>query len=290
MKVILLLLIFAVQAFACPVDRSVIESMKSRPHFKSMVISDNGLTEKDFRSLISRVRKVYDPMFEARGYAIEYLLYWDVDEGNAMTTEAADPKKVWFMFSGGLLRGRYTTKDSFLFIACHEIGHHMGGFPKEGGDHAWCSTEGEADYFANLKCMKEILRGDPENAAVAAKVDLPWNIKRRCREMYSDEDSVNICLRSTKAAEDGFKFLQSKERNWADADSSLFNQILAPVDSTIMRYPDHACRAETAYRGAICSREGEISDTDEAVGVCHMKNGDKFGERPRCWFKPGVEG
>ncbi len=282
----LLLLILALEVFACPVSPETMASFKHRPHFKSLVVNQSGYTEKDFLELIGRVRKVYDPIFESRGYEVEYLLYWDVEEGNAMTSEAKDMKKAYFMFSGGLLRAKYMNKDAFLYAACHEMGHHLGGFPKE-KELAWCSTEGQADYFANLRCMKEILKGDPENAK-ARELKLPGNIRKKCEKIYSDEESINICLRSTKAAEDAFRFLQAKERG-ADADPSLFNQILLPVNETIMRYPGHACRAETAYRGAICDRDGELSDTDETAGVCHKKNGDRNGMRPGCWFKAGIK-
>jgi hypothetical protein len=286
MKLLILLLIFSFQSIACPVSPEAMAGFKNRPHFKSSVMNQSGYTEKDFLELIGRIRKVYDPIFEARGYEVEYLLYWDVEEGNAMTSEAKDKKKAFFLFSGGLLRARYMNKDSFLYAACHEMGHHLGGFPKE-KELAWCSTEGQADYFANLRCMKEVLKGDPENAK-ARELKLPGNIIKKCEKIFSDEESVNICLRSTKAAEDAFRFLQAKERG-ADADPGLFNRFLMPVEETIMRYPDHACRAETAFRGAICDRDGELSDTDETAGVCHKKNGDRVGLRPECWFKAGVE-
>lgn len=282
---LLFLLLFG-HVFACPVDEAKILALKDRPRLKSLVVGETGVTEKEFRGLIDRVRKVYDPIFASRGYEVEYLLYWDVEEGNAMTSEAKDEKKAYFMFSGGLLRARYMTRDGFLFAACHEIGHHLGGFPKE-KELAWCSVEGEADYFANLQCMKELLKGDPENAR-AQELKLPRNIKKRCRKIYPDEESYQICLRSTKAGEDAFRFLQGKERG-GDADDSLFNQILAPVSETVMRYPEHACRAESAFAGATCDRREELSDVDETRGFCHKENGDKFGKRPRCWFKPGVD-
>lgn len=283
---LIFLLLLSLKVIACPVSQAEMKSFADRPHFKSLVMSENSVTENDFKRLIQRVRKVYDPIFESRGYTVEYLLYWDVNEGNAMTSESKDDKKAWFLFSGGLLRSRYMTKDGFLFAACHEIGHHLGGFPKE-KDLPWCTVEGQADYFANLRCMKEILRGDPENAG-ARRLKLPRNIVQRCSKMYADEDSVNVCLRSTKAAEDAYKFLQAKESK-KDADESLFNRFLMPVTETIMRYPEITCRAETAYRGAICDREGELSDTDETAGVCHRKNGDVFGMRPACWFRATVE-
>lgn len=284
MKMLIFLLILALESIACPVSPEAMQGLMKRPRFKSLAVSENGLTERDFRELINRVRKVYDPVFAARGYEVEYLLYWDVDEGNAMTSEK--DKKAYFLFAGGLLRARYMTKDGFLFAACHEIGHHLGGFPKE-QTQPWCSVEGEADYFAGLRCMKEVLKGDPENAK-ARGLELPANIVKKCEEMFSDEESVNICLRSTKAGEDAFRFLQSKDRG-GDADASLFGKVLAPVTETNMKYPGHACRAETAFQGAICDRSGEMSNTDETIGACHLMNGDVEGMRPSCWFKAGVE-
>lgn len=286
MKMLFFLFLLAFESIACPVSPEALESFMKRPNFKSKFVSENSLTEKDFRELIDRVRKVYDPVFAARGYEVEYLLYWDVEEGNAMTSEAKDKKKAFFLFSGGLLRARYMTKDGFLFAACHEIGHHLGGFPKE-KELPWCSVEGQADYFANLRCMKDLLKGDPENAR-AREIKLPRNIRKKCEKMFADAESVNICLRSTKAGEDAFRFLQAKETG-KDADKSLFNQILTPVDETILRYPDYACRAMSAHRGALCNRSGDLSDTDETMGLCHKKNGDRAGMRPSCWFKPGVE-
>lgn len=288
MKMLFFLLILALESIACPVSPDVMESFMKRPRIvgQKSSLPQSALTEKDFRALIDRVRKVYDPVFAARGYDVEYLLYWDVEDGNAMTSEAKDKKKAFFLFAGGLLRSRYMTKDSFLFVACHEIGHHLGGFPKE-KTNPWCSVEGQADYFANLRCMKEILRGDPENKK-ARKLKLPREIRRKCKKMFSDRESINICLRSTKAGEDAVRFLQAKETG-KDADASLLNRVLAPVEETIMKYPDHACRAETAFQGALCDRTGDLSDSDETAGVCHLKNGDRNGLRPRCWFKAGVE-
>lgn len=283
MKWLFVLLFIALESLACPVSPESLLSLKNRPKMKSLVVSENGVTEREFRDLIGRVRAIYDARFAARGHEVEFLLYWDVEEGNAMTS--FKDGKAYFAFSGGLLRGRYMTKDGFLFAACHEMGHHFGGFPKE-KELNWCSVEGQADYFANLQCMKEVLKGDAGNAAAESLV-LPANVKRRCRDVYADDDSYQICLRSAKAAEDAMKFLQAKQSG-KDPDESMFNRFMFPVGETIQRYPDYACRAESGYRGAICNKSEELSDTDETSGFCHKNNGDKVGERPRCWFKPGV--
>lgn len=283
MKSILVLIFFSLGALACPKDHSAIELMMKAPKLKSRPVVESSFTENDFLNLIARVRKIYDPILLARGLESRYLLYWNVDEGNAVTSQ--NDGVAYFAYSGGLLRGKHMTRDGFLFAACHEIGHHLGGFPKD-PTLPWASAEGQSDYFATLSCLKEIFRGDPENAQ-ALEQSLPKSVERQCRRAHADEDGYLICLRSTKAGEDAFRFLQARERG-KDADESLFGKILFPVGETIMRYPSHSCRALTGLQGALCLRREELSDTDETMGFCHEKNDDQTGERPRCWFKPGA--
>jgi hypothetical protein len=280
---ILFLLLYSLPAIACPVSQDVMERLLSRPKLKAMVVSENGLTEKDFRDLLGRFKAYADPLLKTRGLVTSYHTDWQNEDQNAYTVMQG--LSVTFLFTGGLLRAPLMTKDGFLYVTCHELGHHLGGFPKI-PNQPWSSTEGEADYYATLRCMKDLMKGDPENAK-AGSLDLPGSVKKSCRKMFSDEESVNICLRSTKAGEDTFRVLQAKDTG--KADESLFTMWMMPALKTMDNHPDYDCRAETAFRGAVCTASGEMSDTDETVGACHKKNGNKIGARPRCWFRPGAE-
>lgn len=93
------------------------------------------------------------------------------------------------------------TPDAYLSVICHEIGHHFDGFPKQIGS-SWSSFEGQADYFSTLKCMKEVLKRDPENEAVALALDLPSEVKKQCKFQFPKDIDFNICLRLAKAAEE----------------------------------------------------------------------------------------
>lgn len=55
---------------------------------------------------------------------------------------------------GGMLNHPNIDTNSFLLLLCHEIGHFLGGPPlkSRGG---WSSTEGQADYFSTLNCIKK---------------------------------------------------------------------------------------------------------------------------------------
>ena len=53
----------------------------------------------------------------------------------------------------GVRYHRLMTPDVYAMIVCHEIGHHLGGFPEKRGS-SWAAVEGQADYYANLKCLR----------------------------------------------------------------------------------------------------------------------------------------
>jgi hypothetical protein len=233
------------------------------------------------------VKEHYDPDFEKLGLEVDFNMDWNNTWFNAQTGWSG-AKKVRFFFSGELARGKYLTRDVMMFVACHEFGHHFGGFPKKtvGG---WATAEGGADYFAALKCMRGILKNDSENPA-AESFDINESVKSKCHEVYPDADDYQICLRTAKAGEDWAKALNYRKTKVEQTQSLLFLN-LPSVDVTQTGYPSNECRAETAYQGAICTKGPEfpVSYVSESEGYCHEKNGDTFGMRPRCWFKPSED-
>lgn len=48
------------------------------------------------------------------------------------------------------------TKEDFLFIYCHELGHILGGAPYKSGS-SWASTEAQADYWSTHSCLPEFI-------------------------------------------------------------------------------------------------------------------------------------
>jgi hypothetical protein len=282
MKFFILFLMLANSVYACPVGEHgfFMSRLKS---FSVPGPSESGLTEDDFKQVLTRVKEHYESAFTELGLGVLFEMDWNNTWINAQTGWSGD-KTVRFFFSGELARIKYMTLDGMMFTACHEFGHHFGGIPKK----QWATTEGGADYFAALKCMRDILKNDPANAE-AVKLELPEAAVNKCREVYSNDDEFHICLRAVKAGESMMKALKySKTR---EEPGSLLFVDLPAVETTRVDYPSYECRAETAYQGAICNKGPEIpvSYTNEADGYCHEKNGDTFGMRPQCWFKPTLE-
>lgn len=284
MRFILIFILLMNVAFACPVGPH--EFMLSQMRgFGEPGPNESGISEEEFRENFTRVTDHYLPQFKAQGLEVNVILDWSNSWMNAQTGWTG-AKSIKFFFSGALARIKYMTPDALLFVACHEVGHHLGGFPKKDG--GWATAEGGADYFAALKCMRTILKGDEKNSR-AQSLEIHPEVRARCHEVYADEDEYFICLRTAQAGDDmgrAFKHFATKAPV-----GSLFFSELPNVTTTLSGYPSHACRVETAYQGAICSRGPEypISYKDEASGYCHENNGDTFGMRPRCWFVPTLK-
>jgi len=73
--------------------------------------------------------------------------HWEDGTVNAYASENGN-NDVISMF-GGLARHPAITPDAFYLVACHEIGHHLGGAPKKGNTQ-WASNEGQADSVNTL--------------------------------------------------------------------------------------------------------------------------------------------
>lgn len=269
---------------ACPVEPHEFMLSEMRG-FGEPGVNESGITEEVFNETFTKVIDQYEKVFTDQGISVQRIIDWNNTWVNAQTGWTG-ARSVKFFFSGELARQKYMTKDALVYVGCHEVGHHLGGFPKKDGK--WSTSEGGSDYFAALKCMRTIFKNDPENAAME-NADLPAEVKNKCREVYPDQDDYLLCLRTTKAGDDmarTFKYRRVKEEI-----PFMMLSVLPDVERTNdAGYPSNECRAVTAFAGAICSKGPEfpISFVDEASGYCHEKNGDTFGMRPRCWFKPNL--
>ncbi len=281
MRFFVVFLLMMNSVFACPVEphEFILSQMRG---FGEVGPSESGISEEDFKEVLSRVRDHYANDFKLKGLEVDFTMDWNNTWFNAQAGWSG-PKTVRFFFSGELARGKYMTRDALMYVACHEMGHHFGGLPRKSN---WSSAEGQADYFAAVKCMRDILKNDQENSK-AESLELHVGVFRKCREVYSDTDENQLCLRTVKAGEDFAKALQYKQAK-SDIPGSLLFQNLPAVEKTVMDYPSKACRAEIAYQGAICNKgpEYSVSLENETQGYCHEKNGDTYGMRPKCWYLP----
>lgn len=243
---------------------------------------DSNISKKEFNQILDSVKKVYQPIFKKQHMNFRIERGWDDKQANAYAGVRGQDR--YILVYGGYARHKLMTKDAFLSVVCHEIGHHLGGFPRKSSS-PWSSSEGQADYFSTLKCMKEVLRNADDNEEVASALDLPEEVKKQCRFQYARDNDYFICLRSAKAAEDHGRVI-------ADL-TSITNtsvSLLTPSTDiklvTNLQHPTPQCRVDTKYQGALCnvSTLVPLDAVDETKGACHFNNFNILGNRPACWF------
>jgi hypothetical protein len=211
----------------------------------------SGISEKAFNEDLDMVQKGFEVEVKNHGAELVFNRQWDDGTINSDTYEQ-DGK--WIINSyGGLARYPGMTKDGYLAVACHELGHHLGGVPKYTGEE-WASVEGEADYFATLRCLKELGLNN---------------------ERIHDASMVLAGVLADLGGE------PVPKPETPDP---------AKVRKTYEAHPQAQCRLDTYLSGGICEDRGPLSDSDAKVNSCwgYSQSGQKtvIGARPRCWFKP----
>lgn len=244
---------------------------------------ESNITKKEFNKIIDSVKKVYGPIFKSHRMNFRIESQWDDKQVNAFAGTRGTDR--YILLYGGYARHKLMSKDAYLSVVCHEIGHHLGGFPKKNAN-TWSSSEGQADYFSTLKCMKEVLRDNDDNKEIALNLDLPDEVKKQCRFQFPSADDYYVCLRSSKAAEIHGKVIEDIDSKGSLDSVSLMSPSNLVVQSSNLKHPDAQCRIDTKYQGALCNVSTKISldDYDETVGTCTFNNFNILGNRPACWF------
>lgn len=242
------------------------------------------IDEAEFNAVIDKVTAIYEPVITQAGAELNVERNWDDGTVNAYASRSGGTWNV-HMF-GGLARHEAVTSDGFALVVCHEIGHHIGGAPKKGGWFGtWATNEGQADYFATLKCLRKVFQ-EEDNTTIVSKLNVPDSVAKTCDQQFSDETERLICQRGAMAGLSVSKLFQDLRSQTTTPD---FNT----PDSNVVRktdhnHPDTQCRLDTYYSGALChvSDLQDVDQEDATIGVCNRALGDESGVRPLCWFKP----
>ncbi len=239
---------------------------------------DKGITSAQFNVVLDQVQAVYGPIIAAKGGKLVINRLWDNDTVNASAQRSGN-RYIINMY-GGLARHAAVTQDGFALVACHEIGHHIGGAPKIGGQ--WATNEGGADYFANLKCLRRLF-DTPAAASFTRMAGQDDVAKAACNASFSKPAEQASCLRGVMAAISVTTLLAGGGAlpNLSTPDPSV-------VDQTDDSHPEAQCRLDTYYQASLCPQpyKRDLSDADPAIGACVKSQGFSVGIRPRCWYKP----
>ena len=246
-------------------------------------IKDSNISESDFRNVINILHKIYAPKIKEKGN-VDLIMnaVWEDATVNAYASRETD---TWTIhINGGIARAKGMTKDSLALIICHELGHHLGGAPRTFLYDGWPSAEGQADYWATSKCMKnyyeELKHEDVSNIGI-----VPDKIIRDCSNVYLNSNEIKICVKTQLAALDFSSVLNS----FPDVKKPI--QLDTPDDRIVKgtntnHYPRPQCRFDTMYQGALCDINSHVATSETDAKIGHCNDTTKLGSRPRCWYKP----
>jgi hypothetical protein len=265
-------------------------------HLQDKINARNAsMTEKEFSDLIDAVSSKLESVVAKHGGSLVVEKNWDDSTVNAYAEQRGNTWSV-AMF-GGLARRPEVTPDGFQMVVCHELGHHLGGFPFYSSDK-WAAVEGESDYFATQACAKLIWGREAElNSKFRALVD-PY-AKDKCDEAYKTDATRDLCYRTAAAGQSLANLLAALGR---DGTPQFNTPDQSRVTSTQESHPEAQCRLDTYLAGALCNVSfdfnkipgknywlGANSKGAEKIAAkfsCTNRGGNPNGKRPACWFKP----
>ncbi len=246
-----------------------------------------GLSEEEFNQSIDKVTSTFKDIVASKGAELVVKKDWEDGTVNAFANRDKDK---WVMtFFGGFARHKAITKDGITLLACHELGHHMGGAPVKRSFlrfKKWATNEGQADYWGSLKCLRRIFAVE-DNIAAIREMKIPTVVKEKCSKSFFGNQERALCMRSAMAGLaltnvfTSIRQLQAGPKFSAPSDKK--------VRKTNKKHPEPQCRLDTYFNASLCTKSirEEVSYKDAKAGVCsrHTQEGD-FGTRPLCWYKP----
>ena len=238
----------------------------------------SGTTEEEFNSALDKVELVYNPIFKDHNATFVVERSWTDETINAYAYQN-DDRWIFSMF-GGLARHKEVTKDSFTLVACHEVGHHLGGFPKS----SWASNEGESDYYGTLKCLRRIWQ-DEDSIAVVAEMKIDEAAAVACEKQWSNANDAAVCKRSAMAGKSLARLLSQLggDKTMPEFDTPDKTK----TENTNDNHPAAQCRLDTYFAGSLCTVDfnQDVDEVDPTIGVCTF---GEIGGRPSCWFNPNT--
>ena len=164
-------------------------------HLQDNVHSLANMTEEEFNTIVNTIIDYYRPIVTARGARLVSNNLWTDPTVNASAQQSGS---TWIInMYGGLARRSEVTPDGFAMVVCHELGHHLGGFPFY-GDRDWAASEGQSDYFATQSCAREIWKNQSEENARFRETVGEYE-KNKCDTAWSEVADQNLCYRTAAA-------------------------------------------------------------------------------------------
>ncbi|HAT73293.1 MAG TPA: hypothetical protein DCS63_10810 [Elusimicrobia bacterium] len=238
-----------------------------------------GIIEKQFNNVIDAIERIYKPVAAAQGRVLQINRLWTNDTVNANASQSGN-RYILNMY-GGLARHEAITMDGFALVVCHELGHHLGGAPKS----SWASIEGQADYYANLKCLRQVFADS--SASHFTRMSAGDEVAQKsCEAAFSSPEDRNICVRGAMAGKSVSYLFKALHNSAVTPRFDTPDHKVAA--SMLTSHPPTQCRMDTYLAGSLCTQpvSAAVSGTNPAAGTCTRSTGFLTGFRPLCWYKP----
>jgi hypothetical protein len=246
-----------------------------------------GISHKEFNQVIDQVSSFYEPIIKAQGAELLVNRLWQASTVNASASRRGN---IWELnMFGGLARHKLMTKDAFALVMCHEVGHHLGGFPKY-SDGDWASDEGQADFFATMKCFRKVFESENHDS-ILSTIKIPAVVYEKCSLGFKSKNEIDLCARSSMGSLQVALFLDDLRhisKTLAPIEITFDQPDTTEVNQTNHKHPYAQCRLDTYFAGAICPvpYAEDFGQDNPTQGACSMEKNDSYGYRPRCWYKP----
>lgn len=255
-------------------------------HLQDKMNGGEGITEEQFNAVMDRAEAIYKPIIAKMGATLSMERRWSDNTVNAYADQPTPTKWVVHMF-GGLARRSEVTEDGFAMVVCHELGHHIGGYPYV---ESWAANEGQSDMYATGACASKLFADNLE-LSFAAQDSLPAEMIEKCDRNHPPEGR-DVCYRAIAAGKslgDLLGALKNQKVNFNTPDTRV-------VTRTNNKHPDAQCRLDTYVASALCgsstwdydlipgksfaNRNSFQAQTEAFAHSCTTGE----GARPRCWF------
>ena len=236
-------------------------------------MSSTGISKDQFENVLKEFTGIYSPIVSQYGYKLVMNDKWEAATINSDTFVSGNS---WIIDAyGGLARYMSMTPAGYMLVLCHEIGHHLGGYPRVSG---WASNEGQSDYYSAMKCFSRT----SYSRSFKTRIN---SVGSEC-QLQHNGSAINVCINTANA---GY-VLANVLRDLANSPNSVSFDTpdRTQVEVTDDSHPNAQCRLDTYFAGSTCgvSKDVPFSSNDPKPGACSKENGDSVGVRPLCWYKP----
>jgi len=252
------------------------------------------VSEDEANLLLKRFHDEFAPLAATHGARLFTELDYTATSPGAMATRSYDHKKWFIKIWGGIPKFPSATGDTYTLILCHELGHHLGGYPFYSHDaNEWAAAEGQADYWATQACAKRLWRDEINVNTTFSGVK-----NTGCETLFVEENEVNLCKRIYRAVDINAELEGKTSKGGLP---SIQRRDTSVVRELLVSHPKAQCRVDSMLMGLRCPREFDFSyipgrgnplgqntlssENQARMSSCFTADGYTHGTRPLCWFK-----